>query len=53
MPPPAFPAGDLDCTTHFATQQEAQAFYPANGGPASDPHLLDEDRDGIACEWLP
>jgi hypothetical protein len=22
----------------------------ANGGPSSDPHRLDRDNDGIACE---
>jgi len=44
--------GDRDCSD-FATQAEAQAFFLANGGPARDPHRLDGDRDGIACESLP
>ncbi|MCG0239167.1 MAG: thermonuclease family protein [Firmicutes bacterium] len=43
---------DRDCDD-FATQAEAQAFYEAAGGPARDPHGLDRDRDGIACESLP
>ena len=38
--------GDLDCAD-FATQAEAQAVY--NQDP-SDPHGLDADNDGIACE---
>ena len=29
---------------------EAQRFFLENGGPASDPHRLDLDNDGIACE---
>jgi flagellar basal body-associated protein FliL len=42
---------DKDCSD-FATQREAQIFYEANN-PASDPHNLDADGDGIACEWNP
>ncbi|UFJ41815.1 excalibur calcium-binding domain-containing protein [Brevibacillus humidisoli] len=34
----------------FASQEEAQAFYEASGGPDKDPHRLDRDRDGLACE---
>lgn len=49
-PPPSAPvAGDRDCKD-FATQEEAQAFFLSQGGPASDPHRLDKDGDGIACE---
>jgi len=40
---------DRDCG-EFANQAEAQAFYVAAGGPARDPHRLDRDGDGIACE---
>ena len=36
----------------FPTWQDAQAFYEVAGGPSSDPHRLDGDRDGIACESL-
>lgn len=43
---------DKDCSD-FRTQQEAQAFFISQGGPASDPHKLDQDRDGVACESLP
>ncbi|MBK1669306.1 hypothetical protein CKO28_14810 [Rhodovibrio sodomensis] len=41
---------DCDCGD-FATQAEAQAFYE-DAGPG-DPHRLDGDGDGRACESLP
>jgi hypothetical protein len=44
--------GDRDCAD-FGSQASAQAFFEANGGPASDPHGLDADHDGIACESNP
>ena len=37
----------------FPDWRSAQTFFEANGGPASDPHGLDADHDGIACETLP
>lgn len=43
-------AADMDCGD-FATQAEAQAFFGAAG--AGDPHLLDGDGDGLACESNP
>ncbi len=43
---------DRDCSD-FQTQAEAQAFYEAAGGPDRDPHRLDPDKDGVACESLP
>ncbi len=43
---------DRDCSD-FSTQAEAQAFYISCGGPASDPHRLDREKDGKACETLP
>ena len=43
---------DRDCSD-FKTQAEAQAFYEAAGGPEKDPHRLDPDKDGVACESLP
>jgi micrococcal nuclease len=43
---------DRDCGD-FATHAEAQAFFEAAGGPGSDPHRLDGDHDGVACETLP
>ena len=42
---------DKDCSD-FTTWREAQNFYEAQGGPDKDPHRLDADRDGIACEAL-
>ena len=43
---------DRNCSD-FDTWQEAQDFYESAGGPASDPHRLDGDGDGVACESLP
>jgi len=42
---------DRDCDD-FATQSEAQAFFNAHN-PAADPHHLDGNGDGQACENLP
>lgn len=42
---------DKDCSA-FATQSEAQSFFDANDR-GHDPHGLDRDNDGKACEWLP
>lgn len=47
---PAQAGGDRDCGD-FATQAAAQTFYN-NAGPG-DPHRLDSEGDGIACETLP
>jgi micrococcal nuclease len=44
--------GDRDCSD-FSSQREAQAFFEAEGGPGRDPHRLDGDNDGLACESLP
>ena len=43
---------DRDCGD-FRTQREAQAFFIAAGGPSKDPHGLDANKDGVACESLP
>lgn len=43
---------DHDCRD-FKNGKEAQLFYLANGGPISDPHGLDKDNDGRACDWGP
>ncbi|QKY71632.1 nuclease [Lentibacillus sp. CBA3610] len=44
---------DRDCSD-FETQQSAQAFFEAAGGPEADPHRLDgNDNDGQVCESLP
>lgn len=48
-PPPDGGFVDKDCPD-FATQEEAQDFFLAEGGPEEDPHNLDADDDGIACE---
>lgn len=50
-PPNPNPGGDVNCSD-FDTQAEAQAFFDANN-PSQDPHGLDADGDGIACESLP
>jgi endonuclease YncB( thermonuclease family) len=42
-------AFDRDCGD-FPNQAAAQKFFLANGGPHSDPHGLDAEGDGIACE---
>ena len=45
-------AADRDCSD-FSSQAAAQDFYEQAGGPASDPHRLDGDNDGVACESRP
>ena len=50
--PSAGAVSDRDCDD-FSTWRAAQKFYKKAGGPRSDPHRLDADRDGIACEDLP
>lgn len=42
---------DKDCTD-FSNQKEAQAFFESQGGPTNDPHRLDVDKNGQACESL-
>lgn len=47
---PPLPAdGDYDCGS-FDTHEQAQYVYEQD---TSDPHRLDGDGDGKACEWLP
>lgn len=41
---------DRDCSD-FASQRQAQRFFK-NHNPRRDPHRLDGDNDGIACEAL-
>lgn len=43
---------DRDCSD-FSSQQEAQTFFESAGGPEVDPHQLDGDGNGVACESLP
>jgi endonuclease YncB( thermonuclease family) len=42
---------DRDCSD-FSTQAQAQRFFEHHN-PSADPHALDADGDGIACEDLP
>ena len=54
-PLPSDPASGLDdwnCID-FVTWREAQTFFLIEGGPAEDPHRLDINGDGVACESLP
>jgi hypothetical protein len=51
-PAPSASAADKDCSD-FATQKAAQIFFLKNGGPSRDPHRLDAEGDGIACESNP
>ena len=50
--PTATPEPDRDCSD-FDAWQAAQDFFLSAGGPGSDPHRLDGDGDGVACEKLP
>jgi hypothetical protein len=50
--PSAAAASDRDCAD-FATQRAAQIFFIKHGGPRYDPHRLDGDDDGVACEDNP
>lgn len=45
-------AADYDCSD-FSSQASAQSFFISAGGPGSDPHRLDADGDGVACESNP
>jgi hypothetical protein len=50
--PPCATTDDLDCDCEdFDCQEEAQALYDLVD--SGDPHGLDADGDGIACESLP
>lgn len=42
---------DKDCKD-FKSQKQAQKFYKKHD-PKNDPHNLDGDNDGKACESLP
>ncbi len=43
---------DMNCGD-FSDWQAAQAFYLSEGGPSRDPHRLDRNLDGVACQSLP
>ncbi|PQO24857.1 YHYH domain-containing protein [Rhodobacteraceae bacterium WD3A24] len=46
---PSRSGGDLNCAD-FSSWREAQRVFEQSG--PSDPHRLDGDNDGIACEAL-
>ncbi len=52
--PTARPSGgDADGSDRgFDAWSEAQSIYGVPGGPGRDPHGLDPDGDGMACEEL-
>ena len=52
-PAPASESKDTHNCSDFETWSEAQSFYESEGGPGSDPHRLDGDGDGVACQSLP
>jgi hypothetical protein len=41
---------DKDCIGYFESEKQAQRFFLKHGGPKRDPHGLDSDGDGRACE---
>ena len=49
--PPEDAFVDRNCGD-FDSWQEAQDFFLSEGGPDKDPHRLDRNGDGIACESL-
>jgi Excalibur calcium-binding domain len=51
IPAASATAGDKDCSD-FSSWRAAQNFYKRHGGPRYDPHRLDADHDGVACEDL-
>ena len=50
MAAPSSSSADKDCSD-FRTQKQAQRFFQSHN-PSQDPHRLDRDGDGIACESL-
>jgi micrococcal nuclease len=46
------PFGDDRNCGDFTDWQTAQSFFVAAGGRTDDPHQLDRDNDGTACESL-
>jgi hypothetical protein len=50
MAAPSSASADKDCSD-FHTQKQAQGFFQSHN-PSRDPHRLDGDGDGIACESL-
>jgi hypothetical protein len=50
MAQPAAAVYDRDCSD-FKNHKQAQRFFEKHN-PSRDPHRLDADHDGIACEAL-
>ncbi|WGI20926.1 excalibur calcium-binding domain-containing protein [Amylibacter sp. IMCC11727] len=42
---------DLKNCSDFPSSFAAQKYFLLSGGPTIDPHGLDADGDGFACEW--
>lgn len=42
---------DIKNCNDFPSSAVAQKYFLAAGGPVRDPHRLDGDGDGLACEW--
>lgn len=42
---------DLKNCSDFSSSWQAQRYFLDAGGPVNDPHNLDGDGDGLACEW--
>lgn len=51
LPAPSASAADKDCSD-FESQKKAQKFFKKHN-PKDDPHGLDADNDGLACENNP
>lgn len=49
--PQTQPGADTKNCSDFSSSASAQKFFLAAGGPSRDPHNLDRDGDGFACEW--
>ncbi len=49
---PLDPFGEKLSCSNFSAWAEAQAVFQAAGGPAQDPHSLDPDKNGSACDEL-
>jgi len=44
-------SGNPKNCSDFSSSAAAQKFFLSVGGPTRDPHNLDGDGDGLACEW--
>lgn len=44
--------GEESACLDFASPDDAQAFFEAEGGPEHDPHGMDSDGNGAACDGV-